>query len=602
MKRVKIGKNTIDIDEKRLSCDNLPSCISIITLPQNGMADVLCDNQIKIFEDESNLKIALGSPVISEALALSCFVDNILNDNTDLTNYSKVVTLDGIPNEIYREVKNAHAAAARILATPNAYSAADVKDGGKCYYVSYSMGDDSNDGLSPEAPWKTIHKVSSECIPAGSVVLFKRGDIWRFDDYSFNARAGYFILQSNVIYSSYGEGAKPAIYGSPVDAAREGEWTETKVKNVWRYSREYVGMDNAAQNDVGIIVFNGGEAYGYKMIKGQPEITFNGTLEELDSNFKYWYNPEDNHVYLYCDGGNPAEKFDSIEIGVRLNMVRAAGNCTNIIFDNFEIKYGGAHAITIATSDKITVKNCVAAWIGGGVYTYAANSAARYGNGVEINRDSRDITIDNNYFYQIYDAGVTHQYDSRGNPSCTTTCYMENIDYTNNVMEYCFYGIEFFVGEAVVKDIPRYMKNIKISGNSIMYSGYGWGTWRKPSGVPAATAVKAWNNLDSTVADAENGKKTIQIVDNKFIISKYDMIYGVYENIEDVPNVEGNVFIQCSTGKTVTLETSDVYFDEKINRRKIRIVPVSDRKPWNEQELLEHEYLKDRNNRFYTVY
>ncbi len=51
----------------------------------------------------------------------------------------------------------------------------------KTYYVSYSTGNDNNNGTSPEQPWKNIYKISRS--PAGTFgpgdsILFKRGDVW----------------------------------------------------------------------------------------------------------------------------------------------------------------------------------------------------------------------------------------------------------------------------------------------------------------------------------------------------------------------------------------------------------------------------------------
>ena len=50
-----------------------------------------------------------------------------------------------------------------------------VSKGGTVYYVS-SEGDDTNDGLTPETPIKTLSKASSLSLKAGDSVLFKKGD------------------------------------------------------------------------------------------------------------------------------------------------------------------------------------------------------------------------------------------------------------------------------------------------------------------------------------------------------------------------------------------------------------------------------------------
>ncbi len=587
---------------------NMPY-IRILTLPVNGYTEKVNSTEAKFFEEEGNFNIVLGSRSVSELAAVNYFINDILKNNTDLTDYSKTVAIDMIKS-LTDETVNANAAAQSILEAKNGYSAADVTGSGKCYYVSYSTGSDSNDGLSPERPWKTIDKVSDAKLAAGSVVLFKRGDIWRFDSYANSDKAGYLILQSDVIYSSYGTGAKPAIYGSPRNAAEVGSWSETGVKNVWKYSEKYGGMNKSSQDDVGNIIFNGGEAYGYKMIKGDSEIKFNGNLSELDKNYEFWYNTSDDCIYLYFDGGNPAEAFESIEIGVRLNLVRVSVK-KNVVFDNFSLKYGGAHGVAMAVSSNVKVTNCEISWLGGGVYEYTDTGAsARYGNGVEINRDCKDIFVDSNYVYQIYDAGLTHQYDSRSAFNSILTCYFENINYTNNVITHCFYGIEYFTSPALKDSLafeldasgnvtatkreltdnyPRYMDNINISNNYIMYSGYGWGYWRPASGQPAATHIKAWNLFDQHIVDKNGDGKMIEIKNNKLIISRYDVIYSVVESKDDMPDISGNIIIQYSDGKEITLDVkSRIAGDKYYNMQKVE---VADRKPWDAEKMKAHKYL-----------
>ncbi len=61
--------------------------------------------------------------------------------------------------------------AAGLLAAPSAAT----------YYVSSSTGSDLNDGLSTEAPFQNISKVNSLSLQPGDRVLFKCGDIWRAD-------------------------------------------------------------------------------------------------------------------------------------------------------------------------------------------------------------------------------------------------------------------------------------------------------------------------------------------------------------------------------------------------------------------------------------
>ncbi len=49
---------------------------------------------------------------------------------------------------------------------------------GVTYYVSSSLGSDSNDGLSSSAPWKTLQHAEEHATTPGDVVALKRGDVW----------------------------------------------------------------------------------------------------------------------------------------------------------------------------------------------------------------------------------------------------------------------------------------------------------------------------------------------------------------------------------------------------------------------------------------
>ncbi len=544
----------------------------LTTLPSNGVVENLTDTQARFYEKDGNFQIVLGSRKITESTAVDYLVNEIASETKDLTGYDQTVELT--PDATLKaEIEKGEAAAKAILESPNKYSAADVTGNGKCYYVSYSTGNDLNDGLSPEKPWKTIDRVNDTNIPRGSVVLFKRGDIWRFDSYAQSKNAAYLVPKSDVIYSSYGEGAKPAIYGSMFNAAEVGTWSPTSVPNVWVYDTAY---DSRAR-DVGSIIFNDGEAYGYKMIEGNEEIPFSGNLKELDSPYEFYFNTNDYKVYLYCAEGNPADVYDSIEMGVRINMVRILEQ-KNVVFDNFTIKYGGAHAINVI-GENVKITNCEIGWIGGG----NLRGTARYGNGVEIGYDTKNIVLDNNYLYQIYDAALSHQYDTRNNPESTKTCYIENIKYTNNVIVDTTYGVEFFVGQAALPNIPRYNKDILISGNIILYTGYGWGYWRPASGQPGAAAIKAWN--------AEPGEMvagTIIVENNSFVLSKADVIYSVNEEESEMIIVRENFMLQYDGHKGPVLAVG-------------KGVAVNQRPLWNETRLASHKYLSGKGNTYYTV-
>lgn len=83
----------------------------------------------------------------------------------------------------------------------------------KSFYVS-NVGDNSNDGLSPETAWRTIGKVNSEfggSIQPGDNVFFRRGDL--FTDAHLNIGISGVSVDNPIVIGAYGVGSKPLFEG-----------------------------------------------------------------------------------------------------------------------------------------------------------------------------------------------------------------------------------------------------------------------------------------------------------------------------------------------------------------------------------------------------
>jgi hypothetical protein len=86
------------------------------------------------------------------------------------------------------------------------------------YYVSNSIGNDLNDGLSVERPWKTLQKVSLEAtnktFTSGDSILFLKGDLW-ISEY-LDLRAGMPTTPGPyIVFGVYGIGERPIFDGTP---------------------------------------------------------------------------------------------------------------------------------------------------------------------------------------------------------------------------------------------------------------------------------------------------------------------------------------------------------------------------------------------------
>lgn len=457
---------------------------------------------------------------------------------------------------------------------------------GNTYYVS-NDGDDGNDGLSPETAWKTLEKVSegiSEVYPfnpkennilkEGDAVLFKRGDLFR----------GCVLCTSGVSYGAYGQGEKPKIYGGKMDYADESLWSVYD-------GEKHIYKLNVKLNDPGTLVFNHGEKHSRKLIPSYRNGVFvcrdneeklfdvkNEMTENLDF---FWHFDEVTHtkpskgedfpvpvtgpeymgeLYLRCDEGNPGKVFDSIESIGRGVAFRVAGK-KNVTVDNICMKYLCFGVSAGGFSEGLTVTNCEIGWIGGNIQHYSGTdpnypqgrrgSVTRFGNCIEIYGGCENYTVDGNYLYQCYDAGATHQITTRNKVE------MNHIRYSNNLIEYCVYGIEYFLDQ-IEGERESCMDDVVMCGNIIRMSGYGWGQQRHNYHTPAL--IKGWSYV--------NTAKNYRIYDNIFDRCAYRMLHLVALKDEFCPEMHDNTYIQYKGGMIGQYggnendEPDIVYFDE----------------------------------------
>lgn len=388
-----------------------------------------------------------------------------------------------------------------ILTSPS-FQTAD----NRAFFVS-NGGDDSADGTRSH-PWRTLEKVNEFDFESGDAVFFERGGLWR----------GQLKAKGGVKYSAYGEGIKPRLYGSDKNYAA-CEWSETEIKNV------YV-LDEPVERDAGLIVFDGGASHSVKRIIGVSGFT--GDIRELDRDLQFWHGVDDKKIYLYSDGGNPSTRFASIEIAVHRHLCTASGD--NITFDNLTFKYTGSHGIGVGTMRGLTVKNCEFGWIGGSIQ--GINSTTRYGNAVEIWGGCKNYTINGSYFYQIYDAAITHQFKGKSGGAVT----MENVLYRGNLIELCTYSIEYFLDAS--DDVKQTMRNIRFEDNICRYAGCGFGDQRPDRSTPAH--IKGWSHT--------NPAMDFTIENNIFDRSHISLVDLGATKPEWLPIFRGNTYIQNKNG------------------------------------------------------
>ena len=319
-------------------------------------------------------------------------------------------------------------------------------DGRSTYYVS-ATGDDSANGLTTATAKKTYGSVMS-LLKSGDVVLFKRNDVFREK----------IQMVSGVSYGAYGQGIKPRFYGS-IDAMN-GRWEETEIKGVYKYNEMILYYSN--------IVFDNGRFVG-KYVEDFDSIT--------DSALNVYIAGANNYLYLYSPDGNPQDVFSSIEIVDNLDDGNNSPfqadsvndndyNTENVTLQNLCIMYSGTHCITPGKTKNFNVEGCVLGFAGG--RDIFVKGEPPVGNAIELWGKVDTVSISNNYIFQCYDTGITHQ-----GPLGSDSSDFRNITYNDNLIEYCVWGIEswYYSDSGTV-----YSDNINILDNIIRFSGYGWGS------------------------------------------------------------------------------------------------------------------------------
>ena len=388
----------------------------------------------------------------------------------------------------------------------NARGEVDVP--GNIYYVS---ADGNSNASGTNVNPISVDAVNNLSLSSGDAILFKRGDTFRL--------SSPMNVVSGVTYGAYGVGNKPELYGSVKNYAEVQWWQRTDNVNVWQ-------IDLTA-SDVGVMVFDGGDSVGVKQDMFD-RLTKNGDY----MNDTYW-----NVLYLYCDKGNPAEVFDSIELATTASVLYGDA-VSNVKVDNLSIKYTGAHAVNFHAdysknkTSNVAVTNCEIGW-GGGFWftTEGTGHGEQYGNGIEFYGPAEDINVNNCYVYQQFDAGVTFQENG----------YVDykNITFDSNLIEYCSYNIEFFNGgeEGVKNHLNEgYYRNIKITNNILRFAGYGFGNNR-----PHAHGVAHITCWDETFVKSQS---SFTITGNIFDCSANNLIY--WPNASTTANItaSGNTFYQ----------------------------------------------------------
>lgn len=353
--------------------------------------------------------------------------------------------------------------------------------GERVIYVS-NGGNDANDGLTPETAIASCARVN-EVVQPGDAVLFERGG---------HFRGHIAVNQPGVTYSSYGEGVKPIIDGSPRNFASPDLWEKTEIDNVWHLTEKIKNV-GLAHFDPSYTYGEYNETYGTMKYRGGND-SFE-TYADLKKDLEFYSDYDTQDFYLYSEK-NPGDRFMDIELAEFGTIF--AGKADDVTIDGLWITHTGSHGMGSAGGCKNrVVKNCVFSWIGGSILSINFRNTGRpvrYGNAVEIYGGCDGYRVENNWMYQIYDTAVTHQF-SGGN----VECHQHNVVYKDNLMEFCFWFIEYYNADCLGN--PQSVKNVYMSGNFCRFGGYGWGCKGREARTPMYCGSRMCDDVENYIAE-----------------------------------------------------------------------------------------------------
>lgn len=416
---------------------------------------------------------------------------------------------------------------------------------GNIYYIS-NDGDDDADGKTPQTAWKTLTKLQNEfanTIQNGDCILFNRGDVFR---------GNITINKDNILLGSYGDEKKqkPEINVSPYNGVIDGYWTQVEP-NIWKYS-EKISADVGAiwffNNDNTLLNKHDWSDYSYEI--GQ-KISFDENFDEsnlilstiLKNDLEFYHTGKASsgintgeYVYVFSKV-NPQTRFDEIEFSIGVNGIYGR---TNLVVDNLKIVFAGNHGIGTGSVANLKVTNCEFGYIGG---SRQNQNNVRFGNAIEIYGQVNETNgyqveegfiVENNYIYEVYDAGITFQYTAN-----TSSTIIENAEFMNNVVEKCNYSIEYWnVSKSTQEDKQNsYIHSFQIKNNIFRYSGYGVSQTRPDKSQSAH--IKTWVH-DAEYENIITGN--FDIKDNIFYLSSEQMLSIYACNKQSLPDIANNYF------------------------------------------------------------
>ncbi|WP_261305105.1 fibronectin type III domain-containing protein [Paenibacillus andongensis] len=238
---------------------------------------------------------------------------------------------------------------------------AEVAPSGIVYYVDATLGNDANDGLRTETPWRTMDRVNSQILSPGDKVLFKRGEIW-YGSTLKPASSG--TNASHIVFDAYGSTTlpKPKISGATPIAV----WIGPDANG------EYYSSLPAATASKTILLENGRRLKGKMQDSQLP-----GPVKGYLANGSWALDLNNNYIYYKPSKGTSSENMTELVTGptrafdsnsqsyVEVNNLELTGGMdevgyiapgsTNVIVKGNDIHAGDGAGVRVNGSSSITL-------------------------------------------------------------------------------------------------------------------------------------------------------------------------------------------------------------------------------------------------------
>jgi hypothetical protein len=156
------------------------------------------------------------------------------------------------------------------------------------YYVDPS-GNNANDGLSMQTPWRTLLKVGISTFQPGDVILFKRDGVW--NEWLTPPSSG---TAGNLIkFDAYGSGRPPEFTGAYATTA--AQWINTSG-NVWQIAL-------SATQAISQLEF-----VQFGTIWGNEQSAQNALAHDRD----WYYDLVAQNLYVWSASGNPVTHYGTV--------------------------------------------------------------------------------------------------------------------------------------------------------------------------------------------------------------------------------------------------------------------------------------------------